>query len=263
MPISEDDGIELIKLHGETIAAKPINGVMPIHDPNYVVKLHVDDSRENLKIFMDVSVFDEILEYSKQDIAKELGGVLVGEYIRENKAEFIKISDFLPAKYTERDGTYIKFTPETWSNIDVEMKAKQFWNKRIVGWYHTHPGWGVFLSEDDMFIQRNFFNLHWQIALVVDPIKNEQRIFIWEGENITKSKDFYFYANKDNEQQVKELVRSQEPEGRKLETEVKGQNNYKNNEVPVALQNRMWLICSVCFFAGMSIALMILKIIER
>ncbi len=259
MSIPEEDGIELIKLHGETIAAKPTNGVMPIHDPNCVIKLQVEDQRRNLKVFMDISVFEEVLEYSKQDIAKELGGVLIGEYSKENKAEFIKISDFLPAKYTQRDGTYIKFTPETWSNIDVEMKAKRFWNKRMVGWYHTHPGWGVFLSEDDMFIQRNFFDLHWQIALVVDPIKNEHGIFVWDGENIIKSKDFYFYADKDDEQKAKEIVRRQE-------TEVKGQNNLqeinRTDVLPVALQNRLWLICSVCFFAGMSIALMILKIIE-
>lgn len=221
MSILEEDGIELIKLRGETIAAKPENGIMPIHDPSCVVRLQVDDSRENLKIFMAVSVFEEVLEYSKQNIAKELGGVLIGEYNKENKTEFIKISDFLPAKHTQNDGTYIKFTPETWSAIDVEMKAKRFWNKRIVGWHHTHPGWGVFLSEDDMFIQRNFFDLSWQIALVVDPIKNEQQIFVWNGENVVKAKEFYFYAHKDNDQETKSIYAT---EGIKETTEVSNKN---------------------------------------
>ncbi|MDI6781492.1 MAG: hypothetical protein QME49_05245, partial [bacterium] len=90
--------------------------------------------------------------------------------------------------------------------------------------------------------------------------------FVWEGENIVKSKDFYFYAYKDNEQKAKEIIRSQELESKRQEAENKGQNNLqeinKNDKMPVVLQNRLWLICSVCFFAGMSIALMILKIVE-
>jgi len=262
--MSEEDGIELIQLRGETIAAKPENGVMPIHDPNCVVSLQVEDSKENIKIFMAVSVFNEVLDYSKQDIAKELGGVLIGEYSRENKAEFIKITDFLIAKHTQRDGTYIKFTPETWSNIDVEMKAKRFWNKRIVGWYHTHPGWGVFLSEDDLFIQRNFFDLPWQIALVVDPIKNEQGLFVWEGGNVVKSKDFYFYAHKNNDQETKACIRDVcVSTTRSQESEESRQNSLqetdRNDEMPVVPSGKLWLVCSGCFFAGMGIALMILK----
>jgi len=33
----------------------------------------------------------------------------------------------------------------------------QFADKKIVGWYHSHPGFGIFLSEYDLFIHRNFF----------------------------------------------------------------------------------------------------------
>ena len=42
--------------------------------------------------------------------------------------------------------------------------------KRVVGWYHTHPGFGVEFSEMDLFIQRNFFPDSAQIALVTDPL---------------------------------------------------------------------------------------------
>jgi len=256
MSIPEKDGIELIQLRGETIAAKPENGIMPIHDSNCVVRLQVDDSRANLKIFMAVNVFEEILEYSKQDISKELGGVLIGEYSRENKAEFIKISDFLPAKHTENDGTHIKFTPEAWSTIDVELKAKRFWNKRIVGWHHTHPGWGVFLSEDDMFIQRNFFDLSWQIALVIDPIKNKQQIFVWNEENIVKTKEFYFYASKDNAQETKSIYAT---EGIK-EVAEKVNNENRDTALSANLLNKLWLTGIAGFFAGVSLVWMIWKI---
>ena len=43
--------------------------------------------------------------------------------------------------------------------------------ERIVGWYHTHPGFGIFLSGMDLFIQDHFFNLPWQVAFVYDPLR--------------------------------------------------------------------------------------------
>jgi len=34
---------------------------------------------------------------------------------------------------------------------------KKHRDKKIVGWIHTHPDFGIFLSEYDKFIQQNFF----------------------------------------------------------------------------------------------------------
>lgn len=51
--------------------------------------------------------------------------------------------------------------------------------QRILGWYHTHPGFGIFLSAMDMFIHENFFNESDQLALVYDPVKGEDGLFVW------------------------------------------------------------------------------------
>jgi hypothetical protein len=47
-----------------------------------------------------------------------------------------------------------------------------------VGWYHTHPGFGVEFSEMDLFIQRNFFSGPTQIALVTDPLSGAVAICV-------------------------------------------------------------------------------------
>jgi proteasome lid subunit RPN8/RPN11 len=48
--------------------------------------------------------------------------------------------------------------------------VEQQWGDRIkVGWHHTHPGYGIFLSGYDQFIHNNFFNVPGMFALVVDP----------------------------------------------------------------------------------------------
>jgi hypothetical protein len=55
--------------------------------------------------------------------------------------------------------------------------------KRVVGWYHTHPGFGVFLSDRDQFIHKSFFDLPFQVAFVYDPKSREHGLFSWrDGE---------------------------------------------------------------------------------
>ena len=56
--------------------------------------------------------------------------------------------------------------------------------QQIVGWYHSHPGFGIFLSEHDLFIHRNFFSGAAQIALVVDPLQGHEGVFGWQGDEI-------------------------------------------------------------------------------
>ena len=62
------------------------------------------------------------------------------------------------------------------------MKDSRYPDQRIVGWYHSHPGFGVFLSEHDLFIHRNFFSDPAQIAWVYDPHSDEEGCFAWEKE---------------------------------------------------------------------------------
>lgn len=43
----------------------------------------------------------------------------------------------------------------------------------VVGWYHSHPGFGPWLSSVDMNTQMNFEMLHPKfVALVIDPIQS-------------------------------------------------------------------------------------------
>ena len=55
----------------------------------------------------------------------------------------------------------------------------KYTDKSIVGWYHTHPDFGIFLSDRDRFIQENFFSGAGQVALVIDPIRKTVGVFTW------------------------------------------------------------------------------------
>jgi hypothetical protein len=64
---------------------------------------------------------------------------------------------------------HLTFTPEIWGQL-VSIYLNSFPELRILGWYHSHPGMGIFLSGSDLFIHDHFFSAPWQIAVVLDPI---------------------------------------------------------------------------------------------
>ena len=82
-------------------------------------------------------------------------------------------------------GAHVTFTQDTWEHI-YKIKDKEYPDDKIVGWYHSHPGFGVFLSEHDLFIQQNFFSNPQQVAWVYDPHTDEEGCFGWIGGNIEK-----------------------------------------------------------------------------
>ena len=54
---------------------------------------------------------------------------------------------------------------------------------RIVGWYHSHPGYGIFMSETDLATHGKLLQFSpFVIALVVDPEINEFGIWALEPE---------------------------------------------------------------------------------
>ncbi len=144
-----------------------------------------------LPIFIHEPVLDRVLEYSDQSADREVGGFLLGSHFRDpSDGEFIEISDYLPASSVTSQYRWLTFTHDTWSRLHQhidQQSGKDPHHQRLVGWHHTHPGFGIFLSRHDQFIHRNFFNLPWQVALVVDPRRQELGFFQWQDQQIVNS----------------------------------------------------------------------------
>ena len=50
-------------------------------------------------------------------------------------------------------------------------------NTKIVGWYHSHPGLRAFLSSTDVTTQLEYFDQPYNVAMVIDPIHSDLRIW--------------------------------------------------------------------------------------
>ncbi|QEE27310.1 hypothetical protein FTW19_04355 [Terriglobus albidus] len=128
------------------------------------------------KIVIDSEVTRCIRQHARAHMKTEVCGVLIGEKV----GDAVQIRASIEASQASQGGTHVTFTQEAWEEI-YRVKDVRYPEERIVGWYHSHPGFGVFLSEHDLFIQQNFFNAPDQVAWVYDPHTDEEGCFGWVG----------------------------------------------------------------------------------
>jgi proteasome lid subunit RPN8/RPN11 len=138
--------------------------------------------------------YEDIDAFSKEDASNERGGILIGESgVDASGKTHLVISDFIEARYTDATASSLTFTHRTWAFVHAE-RERRFPTKRIVGWQHTHPGYGVFLSSYDLFIHENFFDLPDQVAYVVDPKQEICGFFQWKNGKVEKLNGFCVYG---------------------------------------------------------------------
>jgi proteasome lid subunit RPN8/RPN11 len=125
------------------------------------------------------AALEAVLEFSERDTARERGGFLLGG-VYGQAPHYAVIRHFHPAAEALSDAASLTFTHESWAAVTREIELNQP-GELILGWQHTHPGMGVFLSAYDLFIQRHFFSQPWQLAQVVDPRRQEFAFFHWRG----------------------------------------------------------------------------------
>ena len=110
----------------------------------------------------------------------EVGGILVGNVYRDDDGPYLEITAAVAGEHTDNQGTQMTFTPETWAQV-TGVKDRLYPKDKIVGWYHTHPDFGIFLSDMDKFTHRQFFSPPWTTAFVVDPVRKTEGFFVWSG----------------------------------------------------------------------------------
>jgi proteasome lid subunit RPN8/RPN11 len=132
-------------------------------------------------VVIDSDVVRRIRQHARSCSKTEVCGVLVG---RENGKSSL-VEACIAGINAAQAGTHVTFTQDTWQHI-YQIKDRDYPDHRIVGWYHSHPGFGVFLSDHDTFIHRNFFSSALQVAWVYDPHSDEEGCFGWVGDRIER-----------------------------------------------------------------------------
>lgn len=138
------------------------------------VKSEAATPAKSFCVQMDSEVLRKIRQHARSSMRAEVCGILIGNA----KDGLVTVEACIAGERAAQGGAHVTFTQETWAHIYKE-KDREYPEKSVVGWYHSHPGFGVFLSDHDLFIHENFFSAQHQIAWVFDPHSDEEGCFGW------------------------------------------------------------------------------------
>ncbi len=129
------------------------------------------------------------------DLENEIGGGLVGSRHVDARTDeqFVLVEGVIPARFTRQGNAFLTFTQDTLVAMNDELEQR-FSEKQLVGWYHTHPRMGIFLSNYDVWLHEHFFPEPWQVALVIEPHAGLGGFFIRQKEGtLDPQRYFGFY----------------------------------------------------------------------
>ena len=165
---------------GEMSVREPERRQRPDRDRRFACLAYEVPGVADLPIFLDRRAADAIERHALSDTSVELGGIMLGKECLDQQTgqPFVWISHSLEAKHYANTQASFTYTHDSWEEI-TRQRDQRFPDFDIVGWYHTHPSFGIFLSHHDLFIHQHFFAQPLQVAYVVDPINQTRGFFQW------------------------------------------------------------------------------------
>ncbi|RPJ85940.1 MAG: hypothetical protein EHM18_08775 [Acidobacteria bacterium] len=134
-----------------------------------------------LLIVTHLEVYKAIDRHSTRSLPHETGGFLLGRVGRDERADcwHLEIDEAIGIQPAENNPVHFWFS---WRDVDRVRSRREKKGKALIGWYHTHPDKGVFLSDTDLEkTHRILFAEPFQIALVYDPVRRRAGYFFWQG----------------------------------------------------------------------------------
>jgi proteasome lid subunit RPN8/RPN11 len=156
--------------------AERVNPVLPVHIWRPPAGAAVD-----MLVVTHLSAYSVIHQHASEALPNETGGFLIGRVAHDHRdgCWHLEIEEALPMEPSTQNPMHFTFT---WRDVDRVRSYREEHGKALIGWYHTHPDLGIFLSETDLErTHRVLFSEPFQIALVYDPVRRRAGYFFWEG----------------------------------------------------------------------------------
>ncbi|MFA5312519.1 MAG: Mov34/MPN/PAD-1 family protein [Methanomassiliicoccales archaeon] len=140
-------------------------------------RLFAQTEEDGFELYVSRTAEERIRNHalSKKDEMTEVMGFLLGSVYEDGGRTYALVRDVAT---TDLDATSVsvKFDREGFERLFESMDDSCF-NYVIVGWYHSHPGHGCFLSQTDVDTQAKMFSGPYHSALVIDPVNIEIAAF--------------------------------------------------------------------------------------
>ncbi|KIY67933.1 Mov34-domain-containing protein, partial [Cylindrobasidium torrendii FP15055 ss-10] len=111
----------------------------------------------------------KMLKHGRAGVPMEVMGLMLGEFVDDYTVQVIDVFA-MPQSGTT---VSVESVDHVFQAKMVDMLKQTGRPEMVVGWYHSHPGFGCWLSSVDINTQQSFESLNSRsVAVVVDPIQS-------------------------------------------------------------------------------------------
>ncbi|PGH05835.1 hypothetical protein AJ80_08283 [Polytolypa hystricis UAMH7299] len=111
----------------------------------------------------------KMLRHGRAGVPMEVMGLMLGDFVDEYTVRVVDVFA-MPQSGT---GVSVEAVDPVFQTKMMEMLRQTGRAETVVGWYHSHPGFGCWLSSVDINTQQSFEQLTPRaVAVVVDPIQS-------------------------------------------------------------------------------------------
>lgn len=127
----------------------------------------IPDSAE--KVHVSSLALLKMLKHGRAGVPMEVMGLMLGQFVDEYTINCVDVFA-MPQSGTS---VSVEAVDPVFQTKMLDMLQQTGRGEMVVGWYHSHPGFGCWLSSTDINTQSSFEALNPRaVALVVDPIQS-------------------------------------------------------------------------------------------
>ncbi|KFM24689.1 26S proteasome non-ATPase regulatory subunit 14-like protein [Auxenochlorella protothecoides] len=121
------------------------------------------------QIYISSLALLKMLKHGRAGVPLEVMGLMLGEFVDEYTVKVVDVFA-MPQSGT---GVSVEAVDPVFQTRMLDMLKQVGRPEMVVGWYHSHPGFGCWLSGVDVNTQQSFEALNQRaVAVVIDPIQS-------------------------------------------------------------------------------------------
>lgn len=189
----------------------------------------------DFRIYMEDYVYTYLYQYSAALGNKEKLAVLVGKHLIVDEKEIVIISGAIQGKHTTLEKGIETFTKESWDYINKEIETF-FTGLSVVGWMHTQPSFGTFLTARDDIFHKEYFDCQWHVLYLQDPVEKTDSFYVYDDEKnkLRNSLGYFIYYSKNENMREYMIQNNLYRNNKKEDVHIKlmGENENDNDVTP-------------------------------
>ncbi|KAL7268272.1 multicatalytic endopeptidase [Rhizina undulata] len=151
------------RLNRMLAAAQGMNGM---NAPPGVDTPVIDNSET---VYISSLALLKMLRHGRAGVPMEVMGLMLGEFVDDYTVRVVDVFA-MPQSGT---GVSVEAVDDVFQQKMMDMLRQTGRPEPVVGWYHSHPGFGCWLSSVDINTQQSFEQLTPRaVAVVIDPIQS-------------------------------------------------------------------------------------------